>query len=749
MKMEIQYHARPLYQIGGTTNSREDDGSSPQIPLHVPFNYFGKSYSQIYVNHNGHLTFEAPWSSYSPKQFPMYGSRDIIAPYWTDLDNSRSGNIYYVEYTNGSIIQQVTQDINSYFPQVNFHATWIFIATWHKVPYYSRPETHSTFQAVLASNGNYSFVLLNYGPLAPRKTSIEAGYDTAYSSHHFTICRSFSNNTIFNSSLLSHGSNINVPGRWAFRVDNGSRGFTFNGPLYHIGGTSSRELDGSSPRIPLHVPFNYFGKSYSQIYVNHNGHLTFEAPWSSYLPKPFPMYGGRDIIAPYWTDLDNRQSGNIYYVQYTNGSILQQVTQDINSYFPQVNFHATWIFIATWHKVPYYSRPETHSTFQAVLSSNGNNSFVLLNYGPLAPWETSIEAGYDTAYSSHHFTIHGSFSNNTIFNSSLLSHGSNVNVPGRWAFRVDNGTRDCTFNGTSAMIVGGQDATAGRWPWQASLQRAGGSSFCGGSLISDQWVLTSAHCVGSGIHTAEVHLGVHSLSTPNANEVIRGIDHFICHPDYDSSTLENDICLLKLSSPVYFTDYIQPICLASVESTFHDGTTSWVTGFGDLGNGMTPDILQKVELPIVGNNKCSCYNQDFATITENMICAGFDLGRKVSCQGDSGGPLVVYNGFVWVQAGVVSFGDRCAIPKRPRVYARVSKYDKWINDSVTGKKPGFVNFTSPGTDFDLSFTCATSLPFTNDDSISGSCENLSHFTQFVTLTALALVLHVSVGSRGM
>uniref|UniRef100_A0A3Q2CE57 NIDO domain-containing protein n=1 Tax=Cyprinodon variegatus TaxID=28743 RepID=A0A3Q2CE57_CYPVA len=190
----------------------------------------------LQVNHNGHLTFETPWRRYIPLQFPMDQSRDIIAPYWTDLDNSRSGNIYYDQYTDGSILQQVTQDINSYFPEINFNASWIFIATWHKVPYFSMPETQSTFQVVLASNGNYSFVLLNYGALAPRETSIEV-----------RELQSLSNNTIFSK------------------------------PLYTIGGTaSSRELDGSSPRISLPQTFNYFGKSYSQIYVWSPSFLDFK-----------------------------------------------------------------------------------------------------------------------------------------------------------------------------------------------------------------------------------------------------------------------------------------------------------------------------------------------------------------------------------------------------------------------------------------------------------------------------------------
>uniref|UniRef100_A0A672MV53 Trypsin-2-like n=1 Tax=Sinocyclocheilus grahami TaxID=75366 RepID=A0A672MV53_SINGR len=242
----------------------------------------------------------------------------------------------------------------------------------------------------------------------------------------------------------------------------------------------------------------------------------------------------------------------------------------------------------------------------------------------------------------------------------------------------------------SLPIVGGEDATAGSWPWQVSIQStAFGGHFCGGSLINKDWVLSAAHCFQR----------YESQSGSNPNEVFRTAS-VINHPDYYDLTHDNDIALLKLSSSVTFTNYIRPVCLAAAGSKLAAGTETWVTGWGAL-QSEGADWLAKqqnckeVMIPVVSSSDCDdAYG---GSITSNMICAGLlNEGGKDSCQGDSGGPLVTRNGSLWIQSGVVSFGIGCADPRYPGVYARISQYQDWITSTIGSNPPGFVEFNNNG-----------------------------------------------------
>ncbi|KAM6957278.1 transmembrane protease serine 9-like [Aplochiton taeniatus] len=208
-----------------------------------------------------------------------------------------------------------------------------------------------------------------------------------------------------------------------------------------------------------------------------------------------------------------------------------------------------------------------------------------------------------------------------------------------------------------------------------------------------------------------VYLGLQSQQGLNPNEVLKKVTQIILHPSYNPSTFDHDVCLLRLSSSVSFTEYIRPACLAAEDSSFYDGIDSYVTGWGAIRAEVSlpfPQTLQEVSVPVVGNRKCNCL-YGVGSITNNMICAGLLAGGKDSCQGDSGGPMVRKQGTRWVQSGVVSFGIGCAQANYPGVYARVSQYQTWINSQITSNQPGFITFSSSGTDSDLSVTC-TGLP---------------------------------------
>ncbi|XP_069057971.1 anionic trypsin-2-like [Pleurodeles waltl] len=194
-------------------------------------------------------------------------------------------------------------------------------------------------------------------------------------------------------------------------------------------------------------------------------------------------------------------------------------------------------------------------------------------------------------------------------------------------------------------IVGGYTCRECSVPYQASLNS--GYHYCGGSLINNEWVVSAAHCYKSRI---QVRLGEYNIEVIKGDEVFINSAKVIRHPRYNSWTFDNDIMLIKLSSPATFSACIKSIPLPT--RCAPAGNDCLISGWGNtLSSGSNyPDLLQCLNASILTDEQCQkAYPGE---TTSNMLCIGYLEGGKDSCQGDSGGPAACNSEL----QGVVSWG---------------------------------------------------------------------------------------------
>ncbi|KAL9927296.1 trypsin-like [Glossina fuscipes fuscipes] len=228
---------------------------------------------------------------------------------------------------------------------------------------------------------------------------------------------------------------------------------------------------------------------------------------------------------------------------------------------------------------------------------------------------------------------------------------------------------------TAVRIVNGIETPIEKRPYQISLQWERGSHFCGGSIISEDIIVTAAHCVARK-NPSELRVRLGSTYY-NEGGIVVGVKALKYHEKFDGDTLWHDIAILKLEKPVKQSSTIRYIEMAkNVPKT---GTPAVVSGWGTKcfsGCPLSP-VLMEVEVAFLQREDCASKTYLYGEMIKKTMVCGYATSKD-ACQGDSGGPFVAEGKLV----GVVSWGEGCALDGYPGVYADVAALRDWVLDNA-------------------------------------------------------------------
>ncbi|EAT35840.1 AAEL012028-PA [Aedes aegypti] len=247
------------------------------------------------------------------------------------------------------------------------------------------------------------------------------------------------------------------------------------------------------------------------------------------------------------------------------------------------------------------------------------------------------------------------------------------------------------------LIVQGHNTAPGAWPWHVAIYHRNSRSnsySCGGTLISEQYVLTAAHCTINQHNQYQlansrifVRLGVHNLDALNPQTLQQHEIQKIHIPNsFTGLELRNDIAILELNTLARFNDYVQPACVSTSDSLV--GQYGTVIGWGVTEEEVISPILKSAKMPVVDSITCLASNRAVfgETLDKGIFCAGY-LNGTIVCNGDSGGGIFFQVDNVWYLGGIVSYSQKrddsnLFQAKSYGAFTNVREYLRWIS-SVT------------------------------------------------------------------
>lgn len=215
--------------------------------------------------------------------------------------------------------------------------------------------------------------------------------------------------------------------------------------------------DSSTGLVDIGFDTNFFSLTFTQLYVNNNGNVTFDSSLSTYTPFSLTSTG-RQIIAPFFADVDTRRAGDP--VTYGQGTFEGQSAFGVN-----------------WVNVDYYNSSTTHTnrnSFQLILKDRSDIAVgdfdIIFNYDQIE-WEAGTASGSDddglggnsarvgfsngTGDAGTFFEMTGSAVNGAFLDggpNALISNRLNSDVDGRYIFSARNGAIDTGDVTTSVPV---------------------------------------------------------------------------------------------------------------------------------------------------------------------------------------------------------------------------------------------------------------------------------------------------------
>ncbi|XP_053687425.1 acrosin-like [Sabethes cyaneus] len=283
------------------------------------------------------------------------------------------------------------------------------------------------------------------------------------------------------------------------------------------------------------------------------------------------------------------------------------------------------------------------------------------------------------------------------------------------AVKVPCGQRQISFQG---YIFSGNAALEADWPWHAAIFKKlqnGEEYICGGTIISENFVLTAAHCTFSFQSALDannflVKLGLHNRTYPSEHSMNYEVVEVIRHDAFNRNNFQNDIALLRTEEDITYSDYIQPICLWPVEKSDLNSVLSGsgtVVGWGLSDGYKLEDILQEATLMVVDHDTClKSKPEHFGRLLskdKSNFCAGNQNMTNV-CDGDSGGGIYFKIGNSWYIRGLVSAGARSETkgrcdPLQFVTFSDIPYYLQWLaKHQEHVKKRNLLNLGNCGLD---------------------------------------------------